>query len=101
MGEPYLLPPHAPQQKVTNLGWWTLKGIAGDTWCGCSALSGRVLVPQQTPIAWPLGRLIVNCGNDSGGTTACGDMAASIKEDDVTLSCFQCCEFEALTAIAA
>jgi hypothetical protein len=41
-------------------------------------------VSRQTPIAWPLGRLI--------GMTAvalvCGDTATSVKEDDVTLSSF-------------
>jgi hypothetical protein len=86
MGRPYLLPPHAPQQKVTNLGWETLNGIAGDTWYRCRALCGRVPVSQQTPMALPLRRLIVNYGSDSGVTTTCGDTAVSVKEDDVTLS---------------
>jgi hypothetical protein len=37
-------------------------------------------------MALPLRRLIVNCGSDSGVTTTCGDTAASVEEDDVTLS---------------
>jgi hypothetical protein len=102
MGGAYLLPPHAPQQKryKPRLGV-TLKGIAGDTWYGCSALCGRAPVSQQTPMVLPLRRLIVNCGSDSGVLTTCGDTAASVKEDDVTLSSLPMCKFEALTAIAA
>ena len=48
-------------------------------------------------MALPLRRLIGNCGV----TTTCGDTAASVEEDDVTLSSLPMCKLEALTAIAA
>ena len=56
---------------------------------------------RQTPNGFAVWETNHRLRNDSGVTATCGDTAASVKEDDVTLSSFPMCRFETLTAIAA